>query len=115
LLVGVYKDKEFIFVAKVKDGFVPRIRDEIFPALKTLQTAQCPSKNLPEKRASGGEKSLTAEKMKQSRWVKPKLVCQVEFVHGPMPGTSGIAPSLPWDFWWVCQGCDKLTQKTSFS
>jgi hypothetical protein len=22
------------FVAKVKDGFVPRIRDEIFPALK---------------------------------------------------------------------------------
>ena len=36
LLVGVYENKEFIFVAKVKDGFVPRIRDEIFPALKAL-------------------------------------------------------------------------------
>ena len=34
LLVGVYENKEFIFVAKVKDGFVPRIRDELFPALK---------------------------------------------------------------------------------
>jgi ATP-dependent DNA ligase len=52
LLVGVYEKKELIFVAKVKDGFVPRIRDEIFPALKALQTAQCPFKNLPEKRAS---------------------------------------------------------------
>jgi bifunctional non-homologous end joining protein LigD len=39
LLVGVYEKKELIFVAKVKDGFVPRIRDELFPALKALQTA----------------------------------------------------------------------------
>jgi bifunctional non-homologous end joining protein LigD len=52
LLVGVYEDKELIFVAKVKNGFVPRIRDELFPALKALQTVQCPFRNLPEKRAS---------------------------------------------------------------
>ena len=31
-----------MFVAKVKNGFVPRIRDELFPALKTLQTCQLP-------------------------------------------------------------------------
>ena len=48
LLVGVYEKKELIFVAKVKNGFVPRIRDGLFPALKTLQTAQCQFKNLPE-------------------------------------------------------------------
>ena len=36
LLVGVYENKELIFAAKVKNGFVPRIRDEIFPALKAL-------------------------------------------------------------------------------
>ena len=29
LLVGLYENKRLIFVAKVKDGFVPRIRDEI--------------------------------------------------------------------------------------
>jgi DNA ligase D-like protein (predicted ligase) len=80
LLVGVYENKELNFVAKVKNGFVPRIRDEIFPALKALQTAQCPFKNLPEKRASRWGESLTAEKMDQCRWVKPELVCQVAFV-----------------------------------
>jgi ATP-dependent DNA ligase len=64
----------------VKNGFVPRIRDELFPALKTLQTAQCPFRNLPEKRASRWGDSLTAEKMQQCQWLKPKLVCQVAFV-----------------------------------
>jgi ATP-dependent DNA ligase len=36
--------------------------------------------NLPEKRASRWGESLTAEKMEECRWVKPKLVCQVAFV-----------------------------------
>ena len=63
LLVGVYEKKELIFVANVKNGFVPRIRDELFPALKALQITQCPFKNLPEKRASRWGESLTAEKM----------------------------------------------------
>ena len=80
LLVGVYENKRLIFVAKVKDGFVPRIRDEIFPALKKLRTAHCPFKNLPEKKVSRWGESLTAEKMKECYWVTPKLVCQVAFV-----------------------------------
>ena len=80
MLVGLYETKELIFVANVKNGFVPRIRDEIFLALKAMQIAQCPFKNLPEKRASRWGESLTAEKMEQCRWVKPKLVCQVAFV-----------------------------------
>ena len=80
LLVGVYEKKQLIFVAKVKDGFVPRIRDEIFPALKALQTAQCPFVNLPEKRASRWGESLTAEKMGRCRWIKPKMVCRIAFV-----------------------------------
>ena len=80
LLLGVYENKELIFVAKVKDGFVPRIRDEISPALKRLTVAHCRFKNLPEKRASRWGESLTAEKMTQCSWVTPKLVCQVAFV-----------------------------------
>jgi ATP-dependent DNA ligase len=80
LLVGVYENKRLIFVAKVKDGFVPRIRAELFPALKALQTSRCPFKNLPEKRASRWGEALTAEKMTQCRWVTPKLVCQVAFL-----------------------------------
>jgi DNA ligase D-like protein (predicted ligase) len=88
LLVGVYEKKELIFVAKVKNGFVPRIRDDLFPTLKALQIGQCPFKNLPEKRASRWGESLTAEKMNQCRWVKPKLVCQVAFVEWTDAGQS---------------------------
>ena len=71
LLVGVYQNRQLNFVAKVKNGFVPRIRDELFPALKALQTTQCPFKNLPEKRASRWGESLTAEQMDQCRLLKP--------------------------------------------
>jgi hypothetical protein len=77
---AVYQIKDLIFVAKVKNGFVPRLRDELFPALKTLRTARCLFANLPEKRASRWGESLTAEKMDECHWVKPKLVCQVAFV-----------------------------------
>jgi hypothetical protein len=80
LLVGVYENKQLIFVAKVKDAFVPRIRDELFPALKKLSVVHCPFANLPEKSASRWGESLTAEKMEQCYWVKPKLVCQVAFL-----------------------------------
>jgi DNA ligase D-like protein (predicted ligase) len=80
LLLGVYEDKELVFVAKVKNGFVPRVRDEIFPALKALETTNCPFKNLPEKRSSRWGETITAEKMSECRWVKPKLVCQIAFV-----------------------------------
>jgi bifunctional non-homologous end joining protein LigD len=52
LLVGVYENKRLLFVAKVKDGFVQRIQDEISPALKTLRASRCPFTNLPEKRTS---------------------------------------------------------------
>ena len=88
LLVGVYEKKELIFVAKVKNGFVPRLRDEIFPALKALRTTDCPFTNLPETRASRWGESLTEEKMEQCRWVKPKLVCQVAFVEWDGCGAS---------------------------
>jgi bifunctional non-homologous end joining protein LigD len=80
LIVGVYEKKRLQFVAKVRNGFVPRIRDEIFPALKKLIIDDCPFANLPEKKASRWGEALTAEKMKDCRWVKPALVCQVAFV-----------------------------------
>jgi hypothetical protein len=51
LLVGVYENKQVIFVAKVKNGLVPRLRHEIFPTLKTLIAAHWPFTNPPEKRA----------------------------------------------------------------
>jgi bifunctional non-homologous end joining protein LigD len=80
LIVGVYEKKRLTYVAKVRNGFVPRLRDEIFPELKKRIIDDCPFTNLPEKKASRWGEALTAEKMKECRWVKPELVCQVAFV-----------------------------------
>ena len=80
LLVGLYEDDKLIFVAKVKNGFVPLVRDETFPKLQEIATPKCPFNNLPEKKGSRRGESLTVEKMKECRWVKPDLVCQVRFL-----------------------------------
>lgn len=81
LLVGVYEGRKLQYSAKVRAGFVPKVRAEIFPALKKLTANKCPFANLPEVKGSSrwGE-PLTAEKMEECRWVKPKLVCQIAFV-----------------------------------
>ena len=54
LLVGVYQNKELKFRRKGEKWFPTADPGRVVPALKALQTAQCPFKNLPEKRASGG-------------------------------------------------------------
>jgi bifunctional non-homologous end joining protein LigD len=80
LLVGVHEDKQLVYVAKVRNGFLARHRKEILPQLKKLAMSECPFANLPETKASRWGESLTAEKMKECRWVRPELVCEVAFV-----------------------------------
>jgi bifunctional non-homologous end joining protein LigD len=81
LLVGVYEKKKLLYVGKVRNGFVPRIKADVFAEVKPLVQAQCPFTNLPEKKGSRrwGD-ALTVDKMAECRWVKPTLVCQVAFV-----------------------------------
>jgi len=62
VLVGIYEKKRLIFVAKIRNGFVPRTRDEVFAAIKKLQIDACPFTNLPETKASRWGGSLTAER-----------------------------------------------------
>jgi hypothetical protein len=56
---------------------VPRVRAALFPAMRPLQIEKCPFVNLPEKRRTIN--AITAEEMKNCRWVRPELVAQVEF------------------------------------
>jgi bifunctional non-homologous end joining protein LigD len=79
LAVGYYDAGRLIFIAKVKNGFTPDVKSQLFERLHPLETKVCPFDNLPEpKRARRGE-ALTAEAMKSYRWVKPKLVAEIEF------------------------------------
>ncbi len=81
LLLGVYTGKKLTYVGKLPNGFVDKSRRALFLKLDALKTASCPFANLSEpKGGSRWGEALTAEKMKECVWVKPKLVCQVGFV-----------------------------------
>jgi bifunctional non-homologous end joining protein LigD len=77
LIVGHYDGGSLVYVAKVRNGFVPHLRQEVFRRLKPLETQACPFRNLPEKRRTPW--ALTKEEMKKCRWVAPELVAQIEF------------------------------------
>lgn len=52
----------------------------MFKRFSTLAAEECPFPNLPEARGGRWGEGLTADKMKQCRWLKPSLVGQFEFV-----------------------------------
>jgi bifunctional non-homologous end joining protein LigD len=79
LLVGYYEGSRLIFNAKVRNGFVPRLRQEVFERFKGFETPVCPFANLPEPRTARRGEALTAEVMKKCRWLKPELVAYIEF------------------------------------
>ncbi len=77
LIVGYYEGDDLMFAAKVRNGFVPHVRQDVWKQLAGLETAICPFANLPEKRRT--QWALTAGEMKNCRWLEPKLVGQFEF------------------------------------
>jgi DNA ligase D-like protein (predicted ligase) len=77
LIVGYYEGDKLMFASKVRNGFVPRLRREVWAKLKHLQTDTCPFANLPEKKRT--QWALTREEMKNCVWLEPQLIAQVEF------------------------------------
>ena len=45
IVIGVYRDKELRYAARVRAGFVPLTRREIFKQFKPLETTSCPFVN----------------------------------------------------------------------
>ncbi len=80
VVIGFYRDKQLRYAARVRAGFVPLTRRQVFERIKPLETAKCPFVNLPEKEAGRWGQGLTAEKMKECVWVKPILMAEVEFL-----------------------------------
>jgi ATP-dependent DNA ligase len=73
-------EKELIYVAHVRNGFVPTTRRQVFARLRPLVTPNCPFANLPEMHKGRWGEGLTAEDMKKCVWVRPELVAQIEFL-----------------------------------
>jgi bifunctional non-homologous end joining protein LigD len=80
LVVGYYEGRKLIYAARVRAGLVPTSRREIYEKLKPLIVQPCPFVNLPEAKPGRWGQGLTAAKMKDCSWVKPKLVANFEFL-----------------------------------
>jgi bifunctional non-homologous end joining protein LigD len=78
LVFGYYEGDQLLYAARTRNGFTPAAR--LFKKLRTLEITECPFTNLPEKTKGRWGQGLTAEKMKECRWVKPVLVGQFEFL-----------------------------------
>jgi DNA ligase D-like protein (predicted ligase) len=79
LIVGFYRGKELIYSARVRAGFVPATRRQVFEQIKGLRASKCPFVNLPEAGDGRWGQGLTAEKMKRCVWLKPEAVVRIDF------------------------------------
>jgi len=77
VIVGYYERDRLIYVAKVRNGFVPHVRREVARHFRGLETDVCPFANLPEKKRT--QWALTRAEMKNCIWLKPVLVAEIEF------------------------------------
>jgi bifunctional non-homologous end joining protein LigD len=80
IIFGYYDAGGLIYAGRTRNGFTPSLRDRLFKHFKGLEVEKCPFANLPEAKAGRWGEGLTAEKMKECRWLKPVLVGRFEFV-----------------------------------
>src|SRR5271156_1842349 len=74
LIVGYYKGKDLMYVARVRNGFVPVLRRQVFEIFRHLVSPAMPFANLPDAHKSRWGDELTAEKMKKCVWLRPRLL-----------------------------------------
>ncbi len=86
LLVGYYEGTRLLFAGKVRAGFTPHVRREVFEKVKRLATNECSFTDLPNSRAAHWGGGVTAEQMHEMQWVMPKLVAQIRFVEWTAEG-----------------------------
>ena len=80
LIFGYHKDTQLIYAARTRNGFTPASREKLFRQFRGMEISECPFANLPEAKSGRWGQGLTAEKMKDCRWLSPALVGQFEFL-----------------------------------
>ena len=80
LIVGYYRGEDLVYVARVRNGFVPASRRQVFEKIRTLVSPTMPFVNLPDTHKSRWGDELTAEKMKECVWLRPEAVARIEFL-----------------------------------
>jgi DNA ligase D-like protein (predicted ligase) len=80
IVFGYFDGGKLMYAGRTRSGFTPASRDQLFKRFKSIATEACPFANLPEGKGGRWGEGLTAEKMKECRWLAPALVAQFEFV-----------------------------------
>jgi bifunctional non-homologous end joining protein LigD len=80
IIVGVYRGKDLYFSSRVRAGFTPVTRRQVFQKIHKLETDRCPFVNLPQPTAGRWGLGITAEAMKGMVWLRPESVTQIEFL-----------------------------------
>jgi len=88
LVVGYYgADKKLRYAAKLRAGFTPHMKAEVFRRIADSLTTRCPFVDLPNStgRSRWGE-GITEDDMSRLKWVKPRLVVEGAFVEWTKDG-----------------------------
>ena len=80
IVFGYYEGAKLLYAGRTRNGFTPILREQLHKRFRALEIPECPFANLPERRSGRWGLGLTAEKIKDCRWVRPELVGQFEFV-----------------------------------
>jgi DNA ligase D-like protein (predicted ligase) len=86
LLIGYYEGHKLYFAGRVRAGFTPASRADVFRRIARDQTPRCPFVNLPSSTTSHWGEGITEEEMTKLRWVKPRHVIEVSFVEWTRDG-----------------------------
>lgn len=80
ILVGYFDGSYFKYAASIRAGFTPASRQALFKGFSKLEAAECPFSNLPDKSKGRWGAGITAQKMAQCRWLKPRVVVTIDFL-----------------------------------
>jgi len=86
LVVGYYKGKDLHFAGRVRAGFTPHDRADVFRLIEPYQVGLCPFVDLPSSNTGHWGEGVSAEDMGKLRWVKPRVVVEVSFVEWTRDG-----------------------------
>jgi ATP-dependent DNA ligase len=73
VVFGYYDGGNLMYAGRTRNGFTPASRDQLFKRFKALAADKSPFVNLPEARGGRWGEGLTAERMKECRW----LLCRI--------------------------------------
>jgi bifunctional non-homologous end joining protein LigD len=87
LVVGYYEGRRLMCAGRVRSGFTPHLRAQVFERIRNLEVSRCPFANLPSTRTGHWGDGITADEMNALRWVRPTQVAEVSFAEWTRDGS----------------------------